>query len=141
MTAAARKTFIASFLGWSLDAFDFFLLTFVIGRIATSFGQAIPQVALAITLTLACRPIGALLFGWAADRYGRHPTLMVNIVAYSVLELASAGAPSLPVLIGLLNDPAVDISWPAEELLHWVAGEKSPAAPDCRSTKSISRVR
>jgi SHS family lactate transporter-like MFS transporter len=101
MTAAARKTFIASFLGWSLDAFDFFLLTFVIGRIATSFGQAIPQVALAITLTLACRPIGALLFGWLADRYGRRTPLMIDIALYSLFELLTAFSPNFTVFLVL----------------------------------------
>jgi SHS family lactate transporter-like MFS transporter len=101
MSAAARKTFIASFLGWSLDAFDFFLLTFVIGRIATSFGQAIPQVALAITLTLACRPIGALLFGWLADRYGRRTPLMIDIALYSLFELLTAFSPNFTVFLVL----------------------------------------
>jgi SHS family lactate transporter-like MFS transporter len=101
MTAAARKTFIASFLGWSLDAFDFFLLTFVVGRIATSFGQAIPQVAFAITLTLACRPIGALLFGWLADRYGRRTPLMIDIALYSLLELLTAFSPNFTVFLVL----------------------------------------
>jgi SHS family lactate transporter-like MFS transporter len=101
MSSAARKTFIASFLGWSLDAFDFFLLTFVVGRIATSFGQAIPQVALAITLTLACRPIGALLFGWLADRYGRRTPLMIDIALYSLLELLTAFSPNFTVFLVL----------------------------------------
>jgi MFS transporter, SHS family, lactate transporter len=101
MSAAARKTFVASFLGWSLDAFDFFLLTFVIGRIATSFGQAIPQVALAITLTLACRPIGALLFGWLADRYGRRTPLMIDIALYSLFELLTAFSPNFTVFLVL----------------------------------------
>ncbi|HLY00874.1 MAG TPA: MFS transporter [Candidatus Cybelea sp.] len=101
MTPAARKTFIGSFLGWSLDAFDFFLLTFVIGRIATSFGQAVPQVALALTLTLACRPIGALLFGWLADRYGRRTQLMIDIAFYSLLELLTAFSPNFTVFLVL----------------------------------------
>ncbi|HEY1692783.1 MAG TPA: MFS transporter [Polyangiaceae bacterium] len=96
-----RHTLVACLLGWSLDAFDFFILVFGVKSIAEDFRTDVTAVTLAITLTLAMRPVGALLFGWAADRYGRHPTLMVNIVAYSILELASAGAPSLPVLIGL----------------------------------------
>jgi MFS transporter, SHS family, lactate transporter len=96
-----RHTLVACLLGWTLDAFDFFILVFAVKSIAEDFRAEVTDVTFAITLTLAMRPVGALLFGWAADRYGRHPTLMVNIVAYSVLELASAGAPSLPVLIGL----------------------------------------
>ncbi len=101
MTPAARKTFIASFLGWSLDAFDFFLLTFVVTRIATSFGKAIPEVAFAITLTLACRPIGALLFGWLADRYGRRTPLMIDIGIYSLIELLTAFSPNFTVFLVL----------------------------------------
>jgi SHS family lactate transporter-like MFS transporter len=101
MTPAARKTFIASFLGWSLDAFDFFLLTFVISRIATSFNKAIPEVAFAITLTLMCRPIGALLFGWLGDRYGRRTPLMIDIAFYSAVELATAFSPNFTVFLVL----------------------------------------
>ncbi|HEY6460680.1 MAG TPA: MFS transporter [Polyangiaceae bacterium] len=96
-----RHTLVACLLGWCLDAFDFFILVFGVKSIAEDFRTDVTAVTLAITITLAMRPVGALLFGWAADRYGRHPTLMVNIVAYSILELASAAAPSLPVLIVL----------------------------------------
>jgi SHS family lactate transporter-like MFS transporter len=96
-----RHTFLACLLGWALDAFDFFILVFAVSAIAKDFHAEVKAVALAISLTLAMRPVGALAFGWAADRFGRRPTLMVNIVAYSVLELCSAGAPSLAVLIGL----------------------------------------
>jgi SHS family lactate transporter-like MFS transporter len=101
MTAAARKTFIASFLGWTLDAFDFFLLTFVITRIATNFNKEIAEVAFALTLTLACRPIGALLFGWLADRYGRRTPLMVDIAFYSVIELLTAFSPNFTIFLVL----------------------------------------
>jgi MFS transporter, SHS family, lactate transporter len=89
----------ASFLGWSLDAFDFFLLVFVLKDIATEFHTDISNVTLAILLTLAMRPIGAFIFGRAADRWGRRPTLMINILLYSILEFASGFAPSLTVLI------------------------------------------
>ncbi|HEX4013452.1 MAG TPA: MFS transporter [Candidatus Cybelea sp.] len=101
MTSAARKTFVASFLGWTLDAFDFFLLTFVITRIATSFNKEIAEVAVALTLTLACRPIGALLFGWLADRYGRRSPLMIDIAFYSVVELLTAFSPNFTVFLVL----------------------------------------
>jgi SHS family lactate transporter-like MFS transporter len=101
LTPAQRHTLVACLLGWALDAFDFFILVFAVKAIARDFRVEVASVTLAITCTLAMRPLGALLFGWAADRYGRHPTLMVNIVAYSVLELASAAAPSLPALIAL----------------------------------------
>ncbi|MGA2414061.1 MAG: MFS transporter [Candidatus Sulfotelmatobacter sp.] len=99
LTPVQRNTFIACFLGWSLDAFDFFILTFCVSAIATQFQAKVSAVAEAIFLTLAMRPVGAFLFGVMADRYGRRLTLMVDIVAYSVFELASAFAPSLKALL------------------------------------------
>ena len=90
---------IASFLGWTLDAFDFFVMVFMLKAIAADFGSDVPHVALGVTLTLAARPFGALLFGWLADKYGRRPILMIDILLYSVFEFASAFAPSLAVLI------------------------------------------
>ena len=90
---------IASFLGWTLDAFDFFVMVFMLKAIAADFGSDVPHVALGVTLTLAARPFGALLFGWLADKYGRRPILMLDILLYSVFEFASAFAPSLAVLI------------------------------------------
>ena len=96
-----KSAVLASFLGWTLDAFDFFLLVFVIKDIAGEFGTDVTEVTFAILLTLAMRPLGAFIFGLIADRYGRRPTLMIDIVIYSVLELASAFSPSLTVLIVL----------------------------------------
>ncbi len=98
-TSEQKHVVAASFLGWSLDAFDFFLLVFVLKDIATEFHTDISNVTLAILLTLAMRPIGAFIFGRAADRWGRRPTLMVDILLYSILEFASGFAPSLTVLI------------------------------------------
>jgi SHS family lactate transporter-like MFS transporter len=101
LSPAARRTFIASFLGWTLDAFDFFLLTFVVSKIAADFNTGIVGVAGAITLTLACRPLGALIFGWIADRYGRRTPLMVDIAFYSVIELLTAFSPNFMVFLVL----------------------------------------
>ncbi len=84
-----------------LDAFDFLLLTFVITRIATTFDRTIAEVAGAITLTLACRPIGALLFGWLGDRYGRRTPLMIDIACYSVIQLLTAFSPNFAVFLVL----------------------------------------
>src|ERR1700721_2632078 len=98
-TPLQRNTFTACFLGWSLDAFDFFILTFCVSAIASQFQTKISAVAEAIFITLAFRPVGAFLFGLMADRFGRRPTLMVDIIAYSVFELASAFAPSLKVFL------------------------------------------
>ncbi|HEY1654041.1 MAG TPA: MFS transporter [Candidatus Tumulicola sp.] len=97
----ARRTFVASFLGWSLDAFDFFLLTFVVVRIAADFQHGIADVAGAITLTLICRPVGALIFGWLGDRFGRRTPLMVDIAFYSFIELLTAFSPNFTVFLVL----------------------------------------
>ncbi|MBC5800935.1 MAG: MFS transporter [Candidatus Eremiobacteraeota bacterium] len=101
MTAVQRRTFIAAFLGWTLDAFDFFLVTFVIKDISATFHQGIVAVLGAITLTLMFRPLGALIFGVCADRFGRRGPLMVNILLYSALELATGFAPSFFVFLVL----------------------------------------
>jgi SHS family lactate transporter-like MFS transporter len=95
LTAAQRSTFAACFLGWTLDAFDFFLLTFCLTAITVTFHASRKEVEEAIFWTLVMRPVGAFVFGSLAERYGRRPTLMINVVAFSVFELASAFAPTL----------------------------------------------
>ena len=97
----ARKVVIASFLGWMLDAFDFFLVVFVLKRIAADFDTEVKSVTWAIFLTLAMRPVGAFLFGRLADRYGRRPALMASVLSYSIMEFASAFAPSLTIFFVL----------------------------------------
>jgi MFS transporter, SHS family, lactate transporter len=92
---AQKNTVIASYLGWTLDAFDFFLLVFVLKDVTKEFGVEENQVALAITLTLACRPLGAFIFGRLADRFGRRPILMLDVGLYSLLGFATAFAPNL----------------------------------------------
>src|SRR5438270_5950328 len=99
LTPVQRNSFMACFLGWSLDAFDFFILVFCVSAIATQFQTKVSAITEAIFITLAMRPVGAFLFGLMADRFGRRPTLMVDIIAYSVFELASAFAPSLKVFL------------------------------------------
>ena len=90
-----RRAVIASYLGWTLDAFDFFILVFVLKDVAQEFHTVVETVTYAIFLTLAARPVGALLFGLAADRFGRRPVLTINILLFSMLEFASGLAPSL----------------------------------------------
>lgn len=94
-----RNTFIACFLGWSLDAFDFFILVFCVSALAAQFHMKTSEVLEANFLTLAMRPVGAFLFGRMADKFGRRPTLMVDIIAYSVFELGSAFAPSFRIFL------------------------------------------
>jgi len=101
LTPVQRRAFIASFLGWCLDAFDFFLVTFVVSRIATDFSMTIPGVLAAVTITLMFRPLGALIFGMLADRYGRRGPLMVSILLYSLFELLTAFSPNFTVFIVL----------------------------------------
>jgi SHS family lactate transporter-like MFS transporter len=90
----AAHTLVASFLGWTLDAFDFFVLVFVLPAIAADFHRSVADIAFTITATMAFRPVGALVFGWLADRYGRRGPLMADIVLYSLMEVASGLAPS-----------------------------------------------
>jgi SHS family lactate transporter-like MFS transporter len=99
LTSTQRSTFAACFLGWTLDAFDFFLLTVCLKAIAADFHVGIPEIAEAIFWTLVMRPLGALIFGMLAERYGRRPTLIANIFAFSIFELASAFAPTLHIFL------------------------------------------
>jgi SHS family lactate transporter-like MFS transporter len=89
----------ASFLGWTLDAFDFFLVAFCLTAIGKEFHQPDKAVALSITLTLAFRPVGAFIFGLMADRYGRRLPLMIDLVFYSVVEVATGFSPNFTTFL------------------------------------------
>jgi len=89
-----RNALLAGFLGWTLDAFDFFILTFILTTVAKDFHKTIPEIALTLTASLAMRPVGALIFGLMADRYGRKRPLMISIIFYSFIEILSGFAPS-----------------------------------------------
>lgn len=94
-----RNAVLAGFLGWTLDAFDFFILTFVLATVATDFNKTIPEMALTLTASLVMRPVGALVFGLLADRYGRKGPLMISIIFYSVMEILSGLAPNYQVFL------------------------------------------
>ena len=95
--ANQRNALAAGFLGWTLDAFDFFVLTFVLVPVARDFHVSLVEMAGTITASLAMRPVGALIFGLMADRYGRRLPLMLDVVFYSVVEVLSGLAPSYRV--------------------------------------------
>src|SRR5438094_2321529 len=85
---------IASFLGWTLDAFDFFVLVFAIPTIADEFQVDVPQIAKTIAVTLGFRPVGAFIFGLLADRYGRRLPLIIDLIFYSIVEILTGLAPN-----------------------------------------------
>jgi SHS family lactate transporter-like MFS transporter len=99
LTSTQRHAFTAAWAGWALDAFDFFILVFALKAIAADFHTTVKAASECIFITLAMRPVGALVFGWLAERYGRRPILMVNVVSFSLFELASAFAPDLRTLL------------------------------------------
>src|SRR3954464_11096443 len=96
-----RNAFFAAWLGWAMDAFDYFLLVFVISDVAKTFDTSKTKVAVATTLTLAARPVGAAIFGYFADKKGRRPALFVCVLFYSTVGLLTAFSTSLTMLLVL----------------------------------------
>src|SRR4051812_10463342 len=101
LTADQRSSFIAAFLGWTMDAFDYFLVVLVYAEIAKDFGVPLTQMAFLTTVTLLMRPVGAFLFGLWADRAGRRIPLIVDVCFYSLVGFACAFAPNYSVLLVL----------------------------------------
>ena len=91
----------ASFLGWALDAFDFFLVVFCLTAIGSEFHKSDKEIAFSLTLTLGFRPIGAFLFGLVADRYGRRLPMMIDLVFYSIVEVATGFSPNFTTFLVL----------------------------------------
>lgn len=99
LTSPQKNAFIACFLGWALDAFDFFILTYCVTAIAADFHTTVEGVTEALFWTLVMRPVGALIFGAMAEKFGRRPTLMVNIISFCIFEVASGLAPTMGWLL------------------------------------------
>jgi SHS family lactate transporter-like MFS transporter len=97
--SGAHHAVLAGFLGWTLDAFDYFIVVFLFDTLAGQFGVTKNKIVLTTFVTLATRPIGALLFGLLADRYGRRIPLMANVVYFSVIELLCGFSPNFTVFI------------------------------------------
>src|ERR1051326_7380693 len=98
---SSRHAVAAGFLGWTLDAFDFFVVVFLFDTLAHQFGVTKREIVLTTTATLAMRPVGALLFGLLSDRYGRRIPLMANVIYFSIIELACGFAPNFTVFLVL----------------------------------------
>ena len=140
LTTRRRKPYLPSFLGWTLDAFDFFLLTFLLTDIATEFQTDVPAVSKALFLTLATRFIGAFFFGMLADKYGRKPILMLNIVSYSVIGALAAFSPNLGMFLALraLFGIAMGGEWGSAARSPWRPSRRAPAAWSRASCKAAT---
>ncbi|MBY8338501.1 MFS transporter [Streptomyces spinosirectus] len=101
LTKDQRNAFFAAYLGWAMDAFDYFLVVLVYSEIADDFDVSLTDMAFLTTATLVMRPVGALLFGMWADRKGRRVPLMVDVIFYSIVGFACAFAPNYTVLLVL----------------------------------------
>jgi SHS family lactate transporter-like MFS transporter len=112
-TKQQKQVVAACYLGWTLDAFDYFIMAFALDDVAKEFHTTRTVITWAFTLTLAARPLGAFLFGRLADRFGRRPTLMANVLIYSVLEFASGFAPTLStfLILRMLYGVAMGGEW------------------------------
>jgi SHS family lactate transporter-like MFS transporter len=101
LTADQRNSFIAALLGWTMDAFDYFIVVLVYAQVAHDFNVSLTQMAFLTTATLIMRPVGAVIFGLWADRSGRRLPLIVDVCFYSVVGFLCAFAPNFTVLFVL----------------------------------------
>src|SRR5229473_6205221 len=110
---------LAGFLGWTLDAFDFFLVVFSLTAIAQEFHRSDAEIALSLTLTLAFRPVGAFIFGLLADRYGRRLPMMLDLVFYALVEVLSGLAPSYAIFLVLRALFGIGMGGEWASARHW----------------------
>src|SRR5271155_1124356 len=99
ITSGARHAVLAGYFGWTLDAFDFFIVVFLFDTLAHQFGVSKERIVLTTFATLVMRPVGAVLFGLLADRYGRRIPLMCNVIYFSLIELLCGFAPNFTVFL------------------------------------------
>lgn len=97
--SGAHHAVLAGFLGWTLDAFDFFVVVFLLDTLSHQFGVSKKEIVLTTTATLAMRPVGALIFGLLSDRFGRRIPLMANVIYFSVVEVLCGFAPNFTVFL------------------------------------------
>jgi len=98
-TKGRHHALLAGFLGWTLDAFDFFVIVFLYDTLSQHFGVSKKAIIFTTTATLALRPVGAFIFGLLADRYGRRIPLMANVIYFSIIELLCGFAPNYTVFL------------------------------------------
>src|SRR2546421_2592934 len=99
LTKDQRNAFVAAYLGWAMDAFDYFLVVLVYSEIGQEFKVSLTDMAFLTTVTLVMRPVGAFVFGLWADKRGRRVPLMVDVLFYSAVGFACAFAPNYTVLL------------------------------------------
>ena len=136
-----RAALIASFVGWTLDAFDFFLVTFCLTSIGKEFHQSDAKIALSLTVTLAFRPVGAIVIGLWADRYGRRLPFMINVLFYSVAEIFTGlvhGYTSFMVLRALFG-MGMGGQWGVERRSPWKRSRRENAAPSQDYCKKVTQ--
>ncbi|HXY01339.1 MAG TPA: MFS transporter [Candidatus Limnocylindrales bacterium] len=100
-SSGTHHAWMAGFLGWTLDAFDFFVIVFLYDTLAREFSVTKKAIVFTTFATLSLRPVGALLFGVLADRFGRRVPLMANVIYFSVIELLCGFAPNYAVFLVL----------------------------------------
>jgi SHS family lactate transporter-like MFS transporter len=101
LTPADRRAVIAAFLGWAMDAFDYFIVVLVYADVGRDFGVSLTRMAFLTTVTLIMRPVGAAVFGAWADRSGRKKILIIDVSFYSLVGFLCAFAPNYSTLLVL----------------------------------------
>jgi SHS family lactate transporter-like MFS transporter len=115
---------IAAWLGWTLDAFDFTIFLLIMVPIAQTFHVTLVEVTAVFTVTLWLRLVGATASGWLADRVGRRAPLMISIAWYSVCNFIAGFSPTFwfLFLFRALLGIGMGAEWPAVRRWRWTVG-------------------